>query len=215
MQDTSSCNGCGEKFDADGGTPRLMSARSQTLVQYAFKSSDSTVGPDFWSALTYPPRPDSTQLIYHLDAAHAAVLGSLASGSRVLEIGCGGGQMRQWVTARQLHYTGTDISKTRIADDLKAYGGPDFLCDAHFLPFRDASFDLVYSAAVTEHIADPQLMMSEVWRVLKPGGVYLREQLVPGAVARRQLLSPLAAWCVSGSSSQRVRRPACLAGRRL
>jgi hypothetical protein len=72
-----------------------MSARSQALVQYAFKSSDSTVGPDFWSALKYPPRPDLTLSTYHLDAAHAAVLGGLAWGSRALEIGCGGGQMRK------------------------------------------------------------------------------------------------------------------------
>ena len=47
------------------------------------------------------------------------------------------------------------------------------LCDAHFLPFRNEEFDTVYSAALTEHIADPQSMMSEVHRVLKPGGFYL------------------------------------------
>jgi ubiquinone/menaquinone biosynthesis C-methylase UbiE len=50
---------------------------------------------------------------------------------------------------------------------------PTTPADAHFLPFEDQTFDAVYSAAVTEHIADPQLMMSEVWRVLKRGGVYM------------------------------------------
>jgi SAM-dependent methyltransferase len=77
------------------------------------------------------------------------------------------------MTERDLQYVGTDISKTRIASNLQAHGGPDYLCDAHFLPFRNETFDTVYSAALTEHIADPQLMMSEVYRVLKPSGFYL------------------------------------------
>jgi SAM-dependent methyltransferase len=47
------------------------------------------------------------------------------------------------------------------------------LCDAHFLPFADRTFDLVYSAAVTEHLACPYLVAQEVSRSLKPGGFYL------------------------------------------
>jgi ubiquinone/menaquinone biosynthesis C-methylase UbiE len=91
----------------------------------------------------------------------------------MLEIGCGGGQMRSLVESRGIKYVGTDISKRRVSAGLQAHGGPDLLCDAHFLPFAGESFDLVYSAAVTEHLACPHLVVQQVRRVLKPGGSYL------------------------------------------
>ena len=105
--------------------------------------------------------------------AHLDVLKRLSPGSRVLEIGCGGGQMRSFVESEGLCYVGVDISKTRVHEHLQVHGGPDLLCDSHFLPFTDRTFDLVYSAAVTEHLACPHLVAQEIARVLKPGGYYL------------------------------------------
>ena len=107
---------------------------------------------------------------YHLDSAHVAAIHRLPSGSRVLEVGCGGGQCRRWFQSKSLEYVGTDICLTRVATWLRVYGGPDLLCDCHFLPFADRGFDLVYSAAVFEHLACPVAAAQEMFRVLKPGG---------------------------------------------
>jgi SAM-dependent methyltransferase len=41
------------------------------------------------------------------------------------------------------------------------------------LALRDASFDTVLSTSVLEHISDPEILFSEVWRVLRPGGKLL------------------------------------------
>jgi SAM-dependent methyltransferase len=71
----------------------------------------------------------------------------------------------------RLHFV--DISKTRVLEHLKNHGGPNLVCDAHFLPFENETFDAVYSAAVTEHVACPQQVAQEVNRVLKPGGYYM------------------------------------------
>jgi len=38
------------------------------------------------------------------------------------------------------------------------------------LPFVKSSFDLVYASSLIEHIADPEKLLVEIWRVLKPGG---------------------------------------------
>jgi len=80
--------------------------------------------------------------------------------------------MRQPLADRSIRYTGTDISDSRVNDDLRAHGGPDLIADAHFLPFDDAQFDFVYSAAVFEHLACPHLAAQEAARVLKPTGLF-------------------------------------------
>jgi SAM-dependent methyltransferase len=47
------------------------------------------------------------------------------------------------------------------------------LLDTHKYPFSDSCFDGCVSNYVLEHIADPGLHLSEVSRILRPGGVYL------------------------------------------
>jgi SAM-dependent methyltransferase len=51
------------------------------------------------------------------------------------------------------------------------YEEADLLGDATALPFKSNSVDLIYTAAVMEHVTDPLKMGAEIVRVLKPGGV--------------------------------------------
>ena len=46
----------------------------------------------------------------------------------------------------------------------------DIVADGHFLPFKDCTFDAVISEAVLEHVRSPNLVVAEIYRVLKPGG---------------------------------------------
>lgn len=45
------------------------------------------------------------------------------------------------------------------------------VADGHLLPFKDDSFDAIISEAVLEHVRSPNLVVAEMYRVLKPGGV--------------------------------------------
>ncbi|MCF3972628.1 class I SAM-dependent methyltransferase [Paracoccus salsus] len=110
---------------------------------------------------------------YHLDRAHADVMADMRKDSLVIDLGCGGAQMREWVEGQGLRYLGTDVSKRRVHDWLQRHGGADILCDSHALPFRDGVADVLYSAAVWEHLAFPQLAAQEAARVLRPGGYHL------------------------------------------
>jgi SAM-dependent methyltransferase/uncharacterized protein YbaR (Trm112 family) len=166
------CSRCGARFVETDGIPVLIHPGASRKVSFEFQGRRSVVRDEFRAAFRYPPR-NGPRSPYHLDYGHADVIESLTSPASILEIGCGGGQMRSYVEALGHRYIGVDISKTRVADDLQAHGGPDLLCDSHFLPFRADMFDVVYSAAVTEHLACPYLVAQEVARVLVPGGRYL------------------------------------------
>lgn len=121
-------------------------------------------------------------------------------GSALLEIGCGRGVglSRFAELCEPSHLAGIDIDPTliRIARDRLA--GLDTLVelvegDARALPFEDAEFDVVVDFGTCYHIDHPELALSEVARVLRPGGVFIHEtrlaQLLahPIRATRRQL----------------------------
>ncbi len=175
LASTDGCEFCGLKFEKDDGTPVLIAPNAHRQVKFIFKSDRSFISDDqLQQLLTDPPVASlGEKLPYHLDPAHVNIFNRLQKGSRVLEIGCGGGQNRKFFEDRGFAYVGVDISKVRVFDWLQKYGGPDYLCDVHFLPFRDQQFDVVYCAAVFEHLACPFLAAQELYRVVKPGGYFL------------------------------------------
>ena len=103
-----------------------------------------------------------------------AALSKLASGSRMLEVGCGGGATtRAMIAARpDLVIHACDLSRTAIRA-ARAQGGeiPYVVASATALPYRDASFDAVVFYDVLEHIPDADRSLEEVFRVLRSGGL--------------------------------------------
>lgn len=168
------CTGCGREFGRSEACPTLFCQRARVASWTVTPDMLTPDAIDAEAVFRFPPRSGQGRAgAYHLDLAHRDIFETLPPDSIVLEIGCGGGQMREWVQARGLRYVGTDVSRDRVFDWLAAHGGPDVLCDAHAMPLRDNSVDAVYAAAVWEHLAFPQLAASEAARVLKPGGYFL------------------------------------------
>jgi len=66
-------------------------------------------------------------------------------------------------------YVAADIQ--RVGLDIYISDTTDIIGDAHSLPFADATFGAVWIQAVLEHVLDPQLVVDEIWRVLRPGGL--------------------------------------------
>ncbi len=79
-----------------------------------------------------------------------------------LDVGCGNRPYEKTFFAGAKKYVGMDY----LTDRSK----PDVVGSATDIPFPPASFDTVVSTEVLEHVADPAKAMSEMARVLKPGG---------------------------------------------
>jgi SAM-dependent methyltransferase len=97
---------------------------------------------------------------------------SLGHVERALDLGCGDGRLTTELDATEL--TAADVSavaleraRGRLPDARLVELEPDAV-----LPFGDGSFDLVLCAETIEHVRDVQLLLSEVRRVLRPGGVF-------------------------------------------
>jgi len=71
---------------------------------------------------------------------------------------------------------------SRVIDvDCESYPNVLILADAHRLPFKNESIDAVLCEALIEHVADPRLVISEINRILKPGGwIYLSAPFIFG-----------------------------------
>jgi len=108
----------------------------------------------------------------HGEVRRAFLLGEVRSGDRALDLGCGAGQFTTLLADTGAQAVGADVAEAALARaravdprlDLRLVpvDGP--------LPLEDNAFDLVWSSEVIEHVADTARWLSEVRRVLAPGG---------------------------------------------
>jgi len=98
------------------------------------------------------------------------------SEKRVLEIGVGLGAEHQKFAEAGAEIYGVDLTKRALAHTAHRFN--HFLlparlmqADAERIPYKDNSFDCVYSWGVLHHSPDTRQAINEVYRVLKPGGV--------------------------------------------
>jgi SAM-dependent methyltransferase len=100
---------------------------------------------------------------------HGLCQSVIPSGARILEIGAGpSNPTSDWLGTRGT-LTGVDVDPDVRGNRALARAE---VYDGGRLPFDDATFDACASNYVVEHVPDPALHLSEVRRVLVPGGAY-------------------------------------------
>lgn len=117
-------------------------------------------------------------------AHHRFVEGALAQGvarGLALDLGTGPGYVAVEIARQQpgLRMVGLDLAAPMV-DKARRYATWTRLdgralwpqADGHYLPFADASFDLVFSSFALHHWQDPLCVLNEMARVLRPAGRY-------------------------------------------
>lgn len=102
---------------------------------------------------------------------------------KVLELGCGPGNITERIASACGELIATDASSKMIKQARKAVDIENVtfeVADAHDLPFEDGSFDAVVASNMLHVVQDPERILAEASRVLKPGGSFIATSFVTG-----------------------------------
>jgi ubiquinone/menaquinone biosynthesis C-methylase UbiE len=144
-----------------------------------------------WGYWEDPKTAEGTRADYvaAMEQMNAVLLdaGKVASGQRVLDVGCGFGGTIQQINAGHsgMHLTGLNIDPRQLAvaeaETYTANGNElDWVeADACQMPFEDNSFDRVLAVECIFHFPSREQFLAEAARVLKPGGYLAVSDFVP------------------------------------
>ncbi|HEY1689408.1 MAG TPA: class I SAM-dependent methyltransferase [Solirubrobacteraceae bacterium] len=122
-----------------------------------------------WEAVPEGLTPQFAQL------RRSFLLARVPAGARVLDVGCGEG----WFAAALLDAGALPVGIDVAAEPLRRAGAARPELDLRLVeeggawPLQDAEFDVVWAGEVIEHVTDTAGWLSEVRRVLRPGGMLL------------------------------------------
>ena len=115
-----------------------------------------------------------TEKSSHKIIEECLALSCLEQGARVVDLGCGSGVFTRLLNDHHLNCSGLDIShemmaRGRVSNPNIRFVGGDIEC----LPYRSEALDGIILSGVLHHLPDPTACAREIYRVLKPNGVFV------------------------------------------
>jgi SAM-dependent methyltransferase len=166
-----SCAGCGARFEAADGIPNLR-LPCDTRTEAVRRFYECTPFPG------YPPHDSLHALRARAErSVFAALLDRAIPGdARIVEIGCGTGQMCLYLARADRLVVGADLARAALrlgaaAARRFAVEGILFVeTDLQRPALRSGSFDVVYCSGVLHHTPDPRASFARLARLARPGG---------------------------------------------
>ena len=127
-----------------------------------------------WTGERYVPQIRGTIALEHLH--RYAFASEYVEGKVVLDIASGEGYGSEMLSRMARHVYGVDIDKDSVLHAQNKYKAQNLeylVGSCTEIPLPDASVDVAISFETIEHITDQDLMMSEIKRVLTPGGILI------------------------------------------
>ncbi|TMB36459.1 MAG: methyltransferase domain-containing protein [Deltaproteobacteria bacterium] len=168
------CEGCGREYAAPEGIPELrLDADPRTEAVRAFYADAPFPG--------YPPRDSHAALRARAGRSELARLldGSIAGDARIVELGCGTGQMSLFLASADRVVVGADLSRPslRLAEAARLRFGIDRALfvetDLRAPGLREGTFDVVLANGVLHHTPDPPSSFAAMARLARPGGTVI------------------------------------------
>lgn len=117
--------------------------------------------------------PDSIAPLTRQSLATILAPVKLSPGARVLDVGCGPGDITNELAEMGAEAIGVDFAGPMVDVARKRYPGLRFeQADVEKLPFDEGAFDLVTGNMVVHHFARPEVAFQEIARVLRPKGTF-------------------------------------------
>lgn len=91
----------------------------------------------------------------------------------LLDIGCGNGWVAEYFCEKEINVISSDISSTntkKVIEKVKSNFHTAVTTDSYFLPLKSNSIDCVIASEIIEHLTSPKDFITEMFRVIKPGG---------------------------------------------
>lgn len=165
---------CQNKFPVINGVPVLIN-ESNSLFSFEefFKGSGTVLDlkkrskvKAFFTSIFIPSITKNLKAKENFKYLHDEL--KKRTNPKVLVIGCGflGEGLKELVE---------DSSISVVESDVALGPRTGIVCDAHDIPFKDSTFDLIIAQAVLEHVLDPNRCVAEMHRVLKPDGIIYAE----------------------------------------
>jgi SAM-dependent methyltransferase len=169
-----SCRSCGARFEAPDGIPNLrLPGDARTEVVRRFYDIAPFPGyPVHDSVQALRARAERSVFARLLDEA-------IVGDARIVEVGCGTGQMCLYLAGRDRLIIGADLARASLRLGQTAAGryGIDGVLfvetDLQRPALRAASFDVVFSSGVLHHTPNPRDAFTRVAQLARPGGIVI------------------------------------------
>jgi len=167
-----SCLACGVQYEVPDGIPNLR-LLGDTRTEIVRRFYEQAPFPDF------PPRATLSWLRARAERSEFARLidRAIPSNARVVEIGCGTGQMSLYLAHADRVVVGADLTRESLRLGVEAARRFELdqvrfvETDLHHPGLRAGAFDVVYSSGVLHHTPDPSVAFARMVRLARPGGI--------------------------------------------